>query len=110
MKFGRYCRLRMASRIRLRVRSGIEREAAELFHTADTVPGVSPRWSATDFKVTRLFFCSELLLLVVSMVGVNACNFSHSCDLACAASLSHFGLSSVRRQRRARIAWPEGGL
>src|SRR5215467_6457208 len=39
--------------MRLRVRSGIEREATELLSTAETVPGVKPRCSATDFSVTR---------------------------------------------------------
>src|SRR5215475_14651260 len=38
--------------IRLRVRSGMERDAAELLSTAETVPGVSPRCSATAFRVT----------------------------------------------------------
>src|SRR5689334_15918716 len=38
--------------IRVRVRSGIECEAAELLSTAETVPGVKPRCSATAFRVT----------------------------------------------------------
>src|SRR5437016_12648379 len=69
MKFGRYFRLRIASRMRLRVCSGMEREAAELFQTAETVPGVRPRCSATAFSVTWPFFCLPLLLLLVSIFG-----------------------------------------
>ena len=38
--------------MRLRVCSGMERAAEELFRTAETVPGVRPRCFATDFNVT----------------------------------------------------------
>src|SRR5215470_11797683 len=68
MKFGRYFMLRIASSMRLRVCSGIEREAAELFQTAETVPGVRPKCSATAFNVTRLVW-GRLCLLLLSIVG-----------------------------------------
>src|SRR6516225_11272247 len=54
-KFGRYFNSRAAVRILLRVCSGMERAAAELFRTAETVPGVRPRCCATAFKVTTPF-------------------------------------------------------
>src|SRR5215467_10179524 len=38
--------------MRFRVRSGMDCEAAELLSTAETVPGVNPRCSATAFNVT----------------------------------------------------------
>src|SRR5208282_3756549 len=37
---------------RVRVRTGMERAAGESFNTADTVPAVSPRCSATARSVT----------------------------------------------------------
>ena len=53
--------------MRLRVCSGMDREAAELFQTAETVPGVRPKCSATAFSVTWFFFFFVVSLLSVSM-------------------------------------------
>src|SRR5207342_2981637 len=44
-----------AASIRSLVRSGMEREAGELFSVAETVPAANPRCFATVFKVTFLF-------------------------------------------------------
>jgi len=50
-KFGRYFNSFAASKMRCFVCSGIERAAGELLSVAETVPGVRPRRSATDFRV-----------------------------------------------------------
>src|SRR6516165_3913632 len=67
-KFGRYFNSRAAVRILLRVCSGMERAAAELFRTAETVPGVRPRCCATAFRVTMpfCFLGPEDLRVVIS--------------------------------------------
>jgi hypothetical protein len=48
-------RSRAAAKILFFVRSGTEREAEELFRTAETVLAVSPTHSATDFSVAAAF-------------------------------------------------------
>ena len=44
----------------------MEREAAELFNTAETVPGVRPRCCATAFNVTWEFLFGVKRLLFIS--------------------------------------------
>ena len=52
---GRYFNSRAAAKILWRVVSGMERDAGELFSTAETVPGVRPTCFATSFSVTAPF-------------------------------------------------------
>jgi hypothetical protein len=60
----------------------MDREAGELFQTADTVPGVSPKWSATDFRVTRCLFFFVLSLLFISMAESRRREFPYSSFLS----------------------------
>ena len=70
---GRYFNSRAAARIRSCVCWGMDRDAADLFRTAEQVPLVSPTRSATICKVTgggflrAPFFCSFIQLSLLTV-------------------------------------------
>src|ERR1700733_3801529 len=92
--------------MRFLVRSGTERAAAELFSTAETVPGVSPTCSATAFKVTIRSFEPVLFLERLSIrLSLNLCRVANYSGFSPESLIYPSILGSIRADSHAHRQW-----